>query len=44
MKDLELAQELLKAKNEVVQEIRKVIVGQEDVNEDLLISILSKRH
>jgi MoxR-like ATPase len=44
MKDLELAQELLKAKNEVVQEIRKVIVGQDEVIEDLLIALLCKGH
>lgn len=44
MKDLELAQELLKAKNEVVQEIRKVIVGQDKVIEDLLIALLCKGH
>jgi MoxR-like ATPase len=44
MKDLELAQELLKAKNEVVQEIRKVIVGQEKVIEDLLVALLCKGH
>jgi MoxR-like ATPase len=44
MKDLELAQELLKAKNEVVQEIRKVIVGQEKVIEDLLVALFCKGH
>jgi len=44
MKDLELAQELLKAKREVVQEIRKVIVGQDEVIEDLLIALFCKGH
>jgi MoxR-like ATPase len=44
MKDLELAQELLKAKNEVVQEIHKVIVGQDKVIEDLLVALLCKGH
>jgi MoxR-like ATPase len=44
MKDLELAQELLKSKNEVVQEIRKVIVGQEKVIEDLLVALFCKGH
>ncbi len=44
MKDLELAKELLKAKNEVVQEIRKAIVGQDKVIEDLLIALFCKGH
>ena len=44
MKDLELAQELLKSKNEVVQEIRKVIVGQDKVIEDLLVALFCKGH
>ena len=44
MKDLELAQELLKAKNEVVQEIHKVIVGQDNVIEDLLVALFCKGH
>ncbi len=44
MKDLELVQELLKAKKEVVQEIRKVIVGQDEVIENLLIALLCKGH
>ena len=39
MKDLELVQELLEAKNEVVQEIHKTIVGQDKVSEDLLIAL-----
>jgi MoxR-like ATPase len=44
MKDLELAQELLKSKNEVVQEIRKVIIGQDKVIEDLLVALFCKGH
>ena len=44
MKDLELAQELLKAKKNVVGEIQKVIVGQNEVIEDLLIALFSKGH
>jgi MoxR-like ATPase len=44
MKDLELVQELLKAKNEVVQEIHKTIVGQDEVIDDLLIALFCKGH
>ena len=44
MNDLELVQELLKAKNEVVQEIHKTIVGQDKVIEDLLIALFCKGH
>jgi len=44
MKDLELMQELLKAKNEVVHEIHKIIVGQDKVIEDLLIALFCKGH
>ena len=44
MKDLELAQELLNAKKNVVGEIQKVIVGQNEVIEDLLIALFSKGH
>ena len=44
MKDLELAQELLNAKKNVVTEIQKVIVGQNEVIEDLLIALFSKGH
>lgn len=44
MKDLELVQELLKAKNAVVQEIHKTIVGQDKVIEDLLIALFCKGH
>ncbi len=44
MKDLELVQELLKAKNEVVQEIHKTIIGQDKVIEDLLVALFCKGH
>jgi MoxR-like ATPase len=44
MNDLELMQELLKTKDEVVHEIRKVIVGQDKVIEDLLIALFCKGH
>ena len=44
MKDLELAQELLSAKKRVTGEIRKVIVGQDEVIENLLIALFCKGH
>ena len=44
MKDLELAQELLSAKKSVTGEIRKVIVGQDEVIENLLIALFCKGH
>ena len=44
MEDLELAKELLEAKEKVVREIRKVIVGQDQVIEDLLVALYSKGH
>ncbi len=44
MDDLELAKELLDAKDKVVREIRKVIVGQDQVIEDLLVALYSKGH
>ncbi len=44
MEDLELAQELLKAKRNVVDEIQKVIIGQDEVIEDLLVALFSKGH
>ena len=43
MEDLELAQELLNAKKNVVAEIQKVIIGQDEVIEDLLVALFSKR-
>ena len=44
MEDLELAQELLKAKKNVVDEIQKIIIGQDEVIEDLLVALFSKGH
>ena len=44
MEDVELAQELLKAKKNVVNEIQKVIIGQDEVIEDLLVALFSKGH
>jgi len=44
MEDLELAQELLQAKNNIVAEIQKVIVGQDEVIENLLTALFSKGH
>ena len=44
MEDLELAKELVQAKNNVVKEIHKVIVGQDEVIEDLLVALFSKGH
>ena len=44
MEDLELAQELLNAKKNVVAEIQKVIIGQDEVIEDLLVALFSKGH
>ncbi len=37
--DLELAQELLEARKNVTAEIRKVIIGQAEVIEDLLVAL-----
>jgi len=42
--DLELARELLDAKNQVLTEIRKVIIGQDNVIEDLLVALFSRGH
>ena len=44
MEDLYLAKELVQAKNGVVKEIQKVIVGQDEVIEDLLVALFSKGH
>ena len=44
MNDLELAKKLLEAKENILRELRKVIVGQDDVIEDLLVALLSKGH
>ena len=42
--DVELAKEFGKAKKDVIREIRKVIVGQDAVIENLLIALFSKGH
>ncbi|MCH8157591.1 MAG: AAA family ATPase, partial [Nitrospinae bacterium] len=44
MEDLDLAQELVSAKERVVKEIRKVIIGQDEVIENLLIALFCKGH
>jgi len=44
MNDLELAKELLEAKNNILKELRKVIVGQDEVIEDLLVALFSRGH
>lgn len=44
MNDVDLAKEFIKAKEEVVREIRKVIVGQDNVIENLLIALFSNGH
>ncbi len=43
-KNLELAKELVDSKNRIVNEIRKVIVGQDEVLEDLLVALFCKGH
>ena len=42
--NLELAKELVNSKSRIVDEIRKVIVGQEEVLENLLIALFCKGH
>ena len=42
--DMELARELLEARNNVTTEIRKVIIGQDEVIEDLLVALFSRGH
>ncbi len=44
MEELELAKELLNAKNRILEQIRKVIVGQDKVIENLLIGLFSRGH
>lgn len=44
MEDLDLAKELVEAKKNIVREIQKVIVGQDDVIEDLLAALFSRGH
>ncbi|SVD40822.1 uncharacterized protein METZ01_LOCUS393676, partial [marine metagenome] len=43
-KNLELAKDLIDSKNKIVKEIRKVIVGQDKVLEDLLVALFCKGH
>ena len=43
-KNLELAKELVDSKNRIINEIRKVIVGQDEVLEDLLVALFCKGH
>lgn len=42
--DLELAKELLEAREKVTREIHKVIIGQDAVIEDLLVALFSRGH
>ena len=44
MNDIELAKEFQNAKKNILSEIRKVIVGQEKVIENLLIALFSRGH
>lgn len=44
MEDLELAQEFQEAKKNILREIRKVVVGQDSVIENLLIVLFSRGH
>ena len=44
MEDLGLAQKFLDAKEKVLREIRKAIIGQDEVIEDLLVALFSKGH
>ena len=43
-KNLELAKELVDSKNGIVNEIRKIIVGQDEVLENLLVALFCKGH
>ena len=42
--NLELAKELVDSKSRIVNEIRKVIIGQDEVLEDLLVALFCKGH
>jgi len=44
MDDLVLAQKFIEAKGKVLGEIRKAIIGQDEVIEDLLVALFSKGH
>lgn len=42
--NLELAKELVDSKSRIINEIRKVIIGQDEVLEDLLVALFCKGH
>ncbi|MDP6280028.1 MAG: AAA family ATPase, partial [Nitrospinota bacterium] len=42
--DIEVAREIRKAREEILNEVRKVIIGQVDVLDLVLISLFSKGH
>jgi len=42
--NLELAKELVDSKSRIVNEIRKIIIGQDEVLEDLLVALFCKGH
>ncbi len=44
MEDVELAKEFQEAKTKILKEVRKVIVGQDEVIENLLIALFSNGH
>src|SRR3990172_1801398 len=44
MTDIEIVQELRKARDEIVREINKVIIGQKEIIDQLLISLLARGH
>jgi MoxR-like ATPase len=44
IENLELAKELVDSKSRIVNEIRKVIIGQDEVLEDLLVALFCKGH
>src|SRR5437773_1006181 len=44
MKDLELAEKLVEAHRSIVEQISKVIVGQKEVIDQLLISLFARGH
>jgi MoxR-like ATPase len=44
MTDIEIVQELKKARDEIVREINKIIIGQKEIIDQLLISLLARGH
>ncbi len=44
MNDVDLANEFVKAKEDVIREVQKVIIGQDKVIENLLIALFAKGH